>query len=136
MGSIEFEMAEIAQAVCRSVISDYAVVGKLEREDEPNEFGVSVMYGQGNNDGKILFSFVTERDYLIRVSMDARVYVLKPSESVYNLHNEIRKKINEKFDAEAPAILLPRGKVAPAVEGIITPVEEKVLGGFVPQIIH
>ena len=66
MGSIEFEMKESAQAVCRSVISDYAVVGKLEREDEPNEFGVSVMYGQGKNDGKILFSFVTERDYLIR----------------------------------------------------------------------
>jgi len=112
MAKIEIRLNEVAEAICKGVLHYYAVRGKLPAEDNPNEWGIQVSFGnKKENESLIRFQFITEHDYLLAVTVDAIGYVVKPTESIYRLHNDIRLKINEMADAESPLIVMTKPPV-------------------------
>ena len=126
MAQMDINLNEVAEAICKGVLHYYAVPGKLPADENPNEWGIQVSFGnKKENEAIIRFQFVTEKDYLLEVQVDAIGYVVKPTESIYRMHNDIRLKINEMAESETPLVIMTK----PPIELAQIPVDS-------PKVIH
>ena len=107
MAKVEIRLGELADAICKNELSRYAVVGKLMPEDNPNEFGVQVSFGNKPENQDIMrFVFVTERDFMVDFILDARAWILKPHAATRALHEGIQSLIIDKYHEEEKKVIL------------------------------
>lgn len=102
---IEFDMREIAEAVCKGHLRRYSDANSL-KEDGANRWGIVVQYSPKHK--KIRFQFLLKEmeSALVDLQVDAEAFILDPATTLATMHHGIREKMDE-FHKSRSAIIMP-----------------------------
>lgn len=135
---IDINMTDISEVICSQILRRYAVTNKLVREDFPNQWGVSVSFGnKEHNEGIARFVFVTKQNFLVEIMVNLREFVLQPEMARGKIHELVRGTIEAKLkhDQESSNIIITSPGIQSAAAGAVG----SVLGEKPPEkfdIIH
>ena len=118
--TVDINMSQVAEVICDQIISRYAATGKLVAEDYPNKWGVSVSFGnKDNNKDKARFVFVTKDDLLVELFVSIRAFIIHPKETRDHINTVIAGTIEKKkkHDQEQSHVIITSSQ--PAGEGVI-----------------
>jgi hypothetical protein len=88
------KMIDIANAICARELARYAVKGKIDPDEGPNEHGIVISFGnKGENREVIRFVFVTEKDYLIDIRVNGRNFLMNPEDTIKKIHANMKKQV-------------------------------------------
>ena len=119
---VEFDMREIADAICKGHLAQYAQPGEL-KADKANKYGIVVQFSPSTK--RIRFQFLLRdiENALVDMQVDAAAFIVAPRATLGKLHQEIHTEM-EKFHKARSQIVIP------------TSLEKKLLAEAVHETRH